>query len=481
MSVDMYVSASKNQAKSVSGMTKQQTTGYEELQKAIADFTLNSPFLTGKAYDTSKAFFSTVLYPLAQGGILLSEAVDKAVTKFPQDYQFQVDSGNLKQSDLEEKIRQADRLIGQAEGIRTMLESSLTPDIIKSSQLAANLRLLESYSGVKRILEEKLDKLMTFNHDSPRIFEEIQALEDAIDQGLAQTTTAFNPATGTFTIPNKGALSWSKTIQEKWSTRDEDEQQRIKEKIEKENLPTTKAEILRDYHWSTNSNMYVNNKTGIPSPEVTGLYNMFVQAEHTSQKNPQLEFFNEMLRTGKHPTTGAKITEAERANAVLMLYTLALQPFVGAWAMSKIPQSADKLVEVKKTESNVNWEAKQPISGEQWNSYFKEKYGAENVQWKANSFSEIVVHPERLYGATKSEVKAMLGEGWVEDTYGSAGGGWKFINTGDGSVFYHPGGGIHSGSYYGFSSGDTGKIKIVGNDYINFLNDKATIIKFGGD
>lgn len=219
----MYVSASKNQAKSVSGMTKQQTAGYEELQKAIADFTLNSPFLTGKAYDTSKAFFSTVLYPLAQGGILLSEAVDKAVTKFPQDYQSQVDSGNLKQSDLEEKIRQADRLIGQAEGIRTMLESSLTPDIIKSSQLAANLRLLESYSGVKRILEEKLDKLMTFNYNSPRIFEEIQALEDAIDQGLAQTTTAFNPATGTFTIPSKGALSWSKTITEKWKAKEQEQ------------------------------------------------------------------------------------------------------------------------------------------------------------------------------------------------------------------------------------------------------------------
>ncbi|CAD5903348.1 hypothetical protein CMALT394_970002 [Carnobacterium maltaromaticum] len=114
-------------------------------------------------------------------------------------------------------------------------------------------------------------------------------------------------------------------------------------------MPTTKAEILRDYHWSTNSNMYVNNKTGIPSPEVTGLYNMFVQAEHTSQKNPQLEFFNEMLRTGKHPTTGVKITEAERANAVLMLYTLALQPFVGAWAMSKIPQSAGKAPEIKNT------------------------------------------------------------------------------------------------------------------------------------
>ncbi|EAH3390419.1 CRISPR-associated protein Csm4, partial [Listeria monocytogenes] len=39
----------------------------------------------------------------------------------------------------------------------------------------------------------------------------------------------------------------------------------------------------------------------------------------------------------------------------------------------------------------------------------------------------------------------------------------------------------HKGSYYGFSSGDTGKVKIVGKDYIDFSKDKATIIKFGGE
>ncbi|MBC1647985.1 hypothetical protein HB935_11920 [Listeria welshimeri] len=75
----------------------------------------------------------------------------------------------------------------------------------------------------------------------------------------------------------------------------------------------------------------------------------------------------------------------------------------------------------------------------------------------------------------------MLGEGWTEASYGSAGAGWKFTNDGDGMVFYHPGDGIHGGSYYGFSTGDTGKVKIVGEDYIDFSNDKATIIKFGGE
>lgn len=60
---------------------------------------------------------------------------------------------------------------------------------------------------------------------------------------------------------------------------------------------------------ATNSNVYVNNKIGIPSPEVTSLFNIFVQEECAPQKNPQLEFFNEMLRTDKHPTTGAYIME----------------------------------------------------------------------------------------------------------------------------------------------------------------------------
>ena len=402
MSIDMYVSASKSQAKSARAMTKQQVTGYEEAQRAIGDFTLNSPFLTGKSYDSSKAFFSAVLYPLTQGGILLSEAVEKAVTKFPEEYQARVDSGNLKQSVLEEKIRQAERLIGQAEEIRRMLESPLTPDMIKASQLAANLRLIESYSEVKRILEDKLDKLMTFNHNSPKIFEEIQALEEAIDKGLEQTKTAFNPSTETFTVPSKKELGWSNVIHEKWAVRADDEKERLKETIEKENLPTTKAEILRDYYWATNSNMYVNKKTGLPSPEVTSLYSFLVIEESKPQKNPQLEFFNEMLRTGKHPTTGVKITEAERKNARFMLYTIALQPAVGAWAASTLPQSTgvSKVIKVSKGGKNYSLDRNKKIG----KATYKKAHGAK-LDFSSNKFSGIE-------GMTKADILDGLPDGW---------------------------------------------------------------------
>jgi RHS repeat-associated protein len=97
-----------------------------------------------------------------------------------------------------------------------------------------------------------------------------------------------------------------------------------------------------------------------------------------------------------------------------------------------------------------------------------------------NSFVDIVANPKALWGKSADEVGSILGEGWTPGTYASSKTGWKFTNANDGqSVFYHPGGGRHGGSYYGFSSGTLGKTKIVGTDYIPLKGDKATIIKIG--
>ena len=97
---------------------------------------------------------------------------------------------------------------------------------------------------------------------------------------------------------------------------------------------------------------------------------------------------------------------------------------------------------------------------------------------KLNSVDDITNNPQSLYGQSKADVANILGDGWTEGTYGSAGTGWKFTN-GDQSIFYHPEGGIHGGSYYGYSSGVTGRIKIVSPGYIPFPGDKATIIPGG--
>ncbi|PZL73088.1 T7SS effector LXG polymorphic toxin [Enterococcus plantarum] len=242
MSVDMYVSTSQSQASSVSTMCKSQVEGYNELQKAITDFVVASPFLTGKAYDSAKTYFQSVLYPLAQGGILLSEAVDSAVKKLPEEYISQVNSGDLKQSELEEKIRRADRLLNQAEDIRKDINSSKTPDITKSFQLMANSMLIGMYSASKQKLEEQLRKLLAFNASSPNLFSEISSLQNAVNQGLAQTKTAWNVTTGTFTIPKD--LTWKNNISTKWA----DYEARHADNIEVKKVTLQNGEIFYEVY-----------------------------------------------------------------------------------------------------------------------------------------------------------------------------------------------------------------------------------------
>ena len=116
------------------------------------------------------------------------------------------------------------------------------------------------------------------------------------------------------------------------------------------------------------------------------------------------------------------------------------------------------------------------LFGDEWYTYLKGKYGANNVQWKPNSAQDILDNPIKLKGLSIDELSRILGSGWTKGTYGSNGLGWKFTKD-DISIFYHAGGGIHGGSYYGISSGATGKIKIVDpSTYIPTSDDKAEII-----
>ncbi|MGM0147997.1 transposase [Enterococcus sp. AZ162] len=236
MSIDMYLNDSLTQATSASHFCQKQVTDYQNLQQAITQFTLQTPNLQGKTYDAAKAYFSQILYPLVQGGILLSEAVEKAAKRFPQEYINQVDSISLKQSELEAQIRQMNQYITQAEGIRQLLLSPHMPEEHQGFQLNQNTLLLMMYHDLKHKLEEKLQKLLAYNQSSAQFFTEIKSLEQAVNQGLAQTKTAWNSQTKTFSIPKD--LSWTTTIQDKWQQAEN----------EKKGIDPTKNKELEKYN-----------------------------------------------------------------------------------------------------------------------------------------------------------------------------------------------------------------------------------------
>ena len=103
---------------------------------------------------------------------------------------------------------------------------------------------------------------------------------------------------------------------------------------------------------------------------------------------------------------------------------------------------------------------------------FAAKQAAKSV---VNGFDGFVDNPKSLWGKSADEVSNILGEGWTRGTYGSNGAGWKFTN-GDKMIAYHAGGGRHVAEYYKISSGQIGKIKVVGPGYVASQGDKAIII-----
>ncbi|GHU40259.1 hypothetical protein FACS1894193_02260 [Bacilli bacterium] len=206
----MYLSESRTQADSVATRCDSRVKGYESLQKAISDFYFNSQGLSGKTYDSAKEYFMSVLYPLAQGGVLLSEATKEAVKRFPEEYTARVDTCDWKESELIERLTQIDQQIRNLYDIRSNIEYYPMPDLIKTTLLYANEEQIQLYQDMNRAFSEKLDRLREFNASSPDIFSEIDALESSIKQGLAQVKTSWNASSGTFTMPQD--LSWAKSI-----------------------------------------------------------------------------------------------------------------------------------------------------------------------------------------------------------------------------------------------------------------------------
>lgn len=111
MGISMYLGSSQSQASSTKATLSRQIEGYTSLQKALNDFVYNSGDLSGHAYDSAKAYTSTVLIPLTRACILLNEAIAQATADFPNRYVAEVDSSSLHEDKLVDLIAKADQTI----------------------------------------------------------------------------------------------------------------------------------------------------------------------------------------------------------------------------------------------------------------------------------------------------------------------------------------------------------------------------------
>ncbi|WP_231141434.1 hypothetical protein [Streptococcus equi] len=218
MSIDMYLGSSDQQASSVGKVLQQRITAYKSLQRALEQLVSSSPDLSGHTYASAKRYSEQVLIPLMRGCILLDEAIKEACTAFPNDYRRQVDSVDLKESELVDQISRSDRIIGR---YVELIDLEYRQEVPNYSYIT-NLKSGESNQRqVKRKLEEKLLKLREFDSNSRHLFSSIAALAEAVNIGIRQTKTSWNGTSQTFTLPRALDLEWTKVVEKRWTQREE--------------------------------------------------------------------------------------------------------------------------------------------------------------------------------------------------------------------------------------------------------------------
>ena len=212
MSIDMILGSARSQTNSIKSLTTKQIASYEEIERALFNFVTQTHNLKGVTYDSAKAYCSSVLTPVIRGSILLDQAIARSNEQYINTYTGEVHNDSLKQSELERAIEDTKSQIAFNE---RLLNEHFEQDAVDLREVSNLQDKISSYRKIQHDLEEKLRKLLAFNAKSPSIFQEIEALKNAVDQGMALANRSWNPASKSFTLPSREDMGWTDIIEGK--------------------------------------------------------------------------------------------------------------------------------------------------------------------------------------------------------------------------------------------------------------------------
>ncbi|MBF2442458.1 LXG domain-containing protein [Listeria innocua] len=460
-----------------------------KIKEAAMDYSQDDR-LKGEAVSASKQYFSSTYTRIAQSIIEALNESEERLAQYIREFGSQVDSSPSARIDaeiLQEAMAQVRELQRKEEDLHRQLTAPNTkPDMQQVYAIKSRSVHTQLLKAIEK--ENILEKYLAFEQSHGQFFsalvELIRATGHAVQELLHNVT--FDDKTGTYSVPKSTANSLQLMKKALDTARKENDKDPFPKAFE--DYAVLAYTYVNDQGetvtmWLLEKDgKRVENKELQDFLEKNGLE--LDPLLYTSLSGEELERkVNDSWKEGINYLNGQKVSGFSGATLRSSAYVASMKDWTDDAGLTDMALglgfgiAAARNKTVIKEKLNLA-ETKQTVNGEKWNNYFKEKYGAGNVQWKPSSFEDIIINPERLYGSTKKEVRQMLGEGWREDSYGRNGLGWKFTNEGDGMVFYHAGGGVHKSSYYGYSTGPTGKVKIIksSDGYIPTLDDTGKII-----
>lgn len=213
MSIDMYLGDSDRQNQSVSSTIKSRSNHYNNLQGTLAQFSYSSPFLSGVTYDSAKNYSQKILIPLIKAGMLLDEAVKESCEAFTKKYREEVDTVDLRESELLDKINRAETFANQS---RNLMSLEFRNDHPNATYLRNLQRIEDNHLETKRLLEEKLAKLRDFNSNSRAMFAKADELYQLVQKGINEATHSWSEVGRSYLLNEKAIETWMESINQHW-------------------------------------------------------------------------------------------------------------------------------------------------------------------------------------------------------------------------------------------------------------------------
>ncbi|MTC95459.1 hypothetical protein GKS17_01425, partial [Streptococcus uberis] len=169
-------------------MVSQRVSALTDAKQSLSSFASQDQ-LKGAAYQNAKAYATSVLEPLIDGMILLSEETEKGVTKLQTLYAEKCGSESLDSEVLTDKIEKDQELLIKIQDLQEHLE--------KHASFSHALDGLEATVKARiKKNKKKLKNLMEFNAESSSVFEALAEFQDSVSTGLSFVSKGFNNFNG---------------------------------------------------------------------------------------------------------------------------------------------------------------------------------------------------------------------------------------------------------------------------------------------
>ena len=174
---------------------------------------MSSPFLSGVTYDSAKNYSQKILIPLIKAGMLLDEAVKESCEAFTKKYREEVDTVDLRESELLDKINRVEIFANQARNLMSLEFRNEHPN----ATYLRNLQHIEdNHLETKRLLEEKLAKLRAFNSNSRAVFAKVDELYQLVQKGINEATHSWSEVGRSYLLNEKAIETWMESINQHW-------------------------------------------------------------------------------------------------------------------------------------------------------------------------------------------------------------------------------------------------------------------------